>query len=220
MRRLRIAFGISLGCVLAILLGLVVQGYRRGSTVRPAPPASPQGGPQASLRLDGFHVTETAGDKTRWDLRAAQGEYFKDRQLTLLRDVEVTFFARDGRTLTLRGDAGRLANDTKDIALSGHVVATSSDGYRVTTEALDYTNLDRMVRGGGPVALVGEAVEVSGVGLAIQVEEQAIAIPRQVTSVLRRLKPDGQPESRGPHAPPDGEWTAAAGPAPADARAE
>lgn len=209
----------SLGCVLAILLGLVVQGYRRGSTVRPAPPLSPQGGPQASLRLNGFHVTETAADRTRWDLRAAQGEYFKERQVTLLRDVEVTFFSRDGRTLTLRGDAGRLANDTKNIALSGNVVATSSDGYRVTTGALDYTNRDRMVRGDGPVALVGEAVEVSGVGLAIQVEEQTVAIPRQVTSVLQRLEATGGPESRGPRGRLDGERTAATGPAPVDVRA-
>lgn len=218
MRRLRIAFGVSLGCVLAILLGLVVQGYRRASPARQVPPASPQErSQQASLRLDGFHVTETAGDETRWDLRAAQGEYFEERQITLLQDVEVTFFTRDGRTLTLRGDSGRLANDTKDIVLSGNVVATSSDGYRVTTEALAYTSRDRTVRGDGPVALVGEAADVSGVGVAIQIEEQRVAIPRQVTSVLRRLEAD-RSESGRPDARPTGERTAAAAPVLVDAR--
>ncbi len=197
MRRLRIAFGVSLGCVLALLLGLVVQGYRRAAPGVPTLPAASAGDPQASLSLHGVHLTETAGDETRWDLRAAEGEFFKDRQVTLLRDVEVTFFTRDGRTLTLRGDAGRLATDTKDIALSGNVVATSSDGYRVTTEALEYSNGERTVRGDGPVQMVGEAVDVSGIGVTIRVEEQTVSIPQQVSSVVRQLEPAGRPGRRG-----------------------
>ncbi len=221
MRRLRIAFGASLGCVLALLLGLVVQGYRRAAPAPPTPPAVPAGDSQASLSLHGVHLTETAGDETRWDLRAAEGEYFEDRRLTLLRDVEVTFFTRDGRTLTLRGDAGRLATDSKDIALSGNVVATSSDGYRVTTEALEYSNRDRTVRGDGPVEMVGEAVDVSGVGVTIQVEEQTVTIPQEVSSVVRRLEPGGPPEGRdGAARPPDGgERTAAGTRTSLDARA-
>ena len=189
MRRLRIAFGVSLLCVLVVLGALVGRGYRRAGTLPEAsgPEAAP--GPQASLVLGGFHVTETAGDQTRWDLKAARGEYFEDRQRTLLRDVELTFYTRDGRTLTLRGDRGELQTDTKDVSLDGNVVATSSDGYRVSTAALRYTNGDRTVRGNGPVALKSQQAEVSGVGVAIDVEAQTVAIPNRVRSVLRR--PDG-----------------------------
>ncbi|HWP35318.1 MAG TPA: LPS export ABC transporter periplasmic protein LptC [Thermodesulfobacteriota bacterium] len=195
MRRLRIAFATSLGCVLALLVGLAVHGYRTGSAARPpAPPPAPA--PQASLSLNGFHLTETAGDETRWDLRAAEGEYFKERQLALLRDVEVTFFARDGRTLTVRGDTGRLMTDTKNIALSGNVVATSSDGYRVTTDALFYTDRTRSISGRGPVELVGETMEVSGVGITIRLEERTVSIPQSVSSTVRRLAEGGLLEPR------------------------
>jgi LPS export ABC transporter protein LptC len=191
-RRLRIAFGFSLVCVLAALAVLAAHGYRRGAGLPTEPPPPTAPGPQASLTLNGFHVTETAGDATRWDLRAAQGHYFEDQQRTVLRDVEVTFYTRDGRTLTLRGDAGELQTDTKDISLTGNVIATSSDGYRVTTGALDYTNRDRMVRGDGPVDLKGEAVDVSGVGVAIHVERQTVAIPEGVRSELRRSPEPGR----------------------------
>jgi LPS export ABC transporter protein LptC len=185
-RRLRTLFGASLCLVLLVLGGLVVHGYRRGSGLPPeAPQATARSGPQASLTLNGVHVTETSGDATRWELRAVRGEYFESRQLTVLSDVEVTFFTRDGRTLTLRGDSGELFTDTKDISVEGNVVATSSDGYRVTTAALDYTNGDRTVRGAGPVALVGQAVEVLGKGVAIDVEDQRVSIPNGVASVLR-----------------------------------
>jgi LPS export ABC transporter protein LptC len=192
-RRLRIAFGVSLLCVLTLLVGLAVHGYRRAAGL-PAEPGAPDPGsvPQASLTLNEFRVTETAGDATRWDLHAARGEYFESRQRTLLEDVEVTFYTRDGRTLTLRGDAGELSTATKDISLTGNVVATSSDGYRVTTGALDYTNDDRTVRGNGPVVLVSQAIEASGVGVAIQVEEQTVSIPGGVASVLRPTEP-GRP---------------------------
>ncbi len=183
MRRLRIAFGFSLIGVLVLIGGLAVQGYRRAGS--PPPVAEPTEGPQASLTLNSFQVTETAGDATRWDLSAAQGQYFEDRQVTVLRDVEVTFFTSDGRTLTLRGDSGSLRTDTKDISLSGNVVATSSDGYRVTTGALDYTNKDRLVRGDGPVHLVGQTVDVSGVGVRIDVEDQRVVIPNGVESVVK-----------------------------------
>jgi lipopolysaccharide export system protein LptC len=184
-RRLRIAFGVSLGLVLLALAGLVVNGYRRGSALPEAAVEPDTAGPKASLTLNGVRVTETSGDATRWELSAARGEYFESRQLTVLSDVEVTFFTRDGRTLTLRGDSGTLHTDTKNISVAGNVVATSSEGYRVTTGALDYTNRDRTVRGDGPVALVGEAVEVAGTGVAIQVEDQRISIPDGVASVLR-----------------------------------
>lgn len=187
MKRLRIAFGISLLCVLAILGGLVVRGYQRGGALPEAPaPRAAAPGSQASLTLDGFHVTETAGDETRWDLKAARGEYFEDRQLTVLKDVELTFYTRDGRTLTLRGDQGELETGTKDVSIRGNVVATSSDGYRVQTAALQYTNGDRTVRGDGPVALQSRQVDVSGVGVAIDVESQTVEIPSAVESVLRR----------------------------------
>lgn len=140
------------------------------------------------MTLSDFHVTETAGAATRWDLSAAQGQYFEDRQVTVLKDVEVTFFTSDGRTLTLRGDSGSLKTDSKDISLSGNVVATSSDGYRVTTAALDYTNGDRMVRGDGPVDLVGQTVDVSGVGVRINVEDQTVVIPGGVESVVKAAR--------------------------------
>jgi lipopolysaccharide export system protein LptC len=182
-RRLRIAFGFSLIGALLLIGGLAVHGYRR--TGSPPPAAEPTPGPRASLTLDNFNVTETSGDTTRWDLSAAQGEYFEDRQVTVLSDVEVVFFTSDGRTLTLRGDSGSLRTDTKDISLSGNVVATSSDGYRVTTGALDYTNRDRIVKGDGPVDLVGQTVEVSGVGVRIDVEDQTVVIPGDVESVVK-----------------------------------
>lgn len=219
MRRLRIAFGVSLGCVLALFLGLVVQGYRRVAPTVPTPPEAPPGDSQASLSLHGVQLTETAGDETRWDLRAAEGEYFKDRQITLLRDVEVTFFTRDGRTLTLRGDAGRLATDTKDIALTGNVVAISSDGYRVTTEALEYSNRDRTIRGDGPVEMVGEAVDVSGVGVTIRVEEQTVSIPEQVSSVVRQLESGSRPGRRDGDVPTGDGRTGTGARTPLDARA-
>jgi LPS export ABC transporter protein LptC len=137
----------------------------------------------ADLSLEEIHYVETKGDKKEWELRAKSGQHFRQDDYTTLQDLTVTFYAEEGRILTLRGNEGSMKG-RKEIEVRGDVVITSSDGYRVTTDSLRYEEEKQQIFTEDPIRMEGKGVQVQGVGVVVNLKTQKLFILRKVQTVI------------------------------------
>ena len=137
----------------------------------------------ADLSLEEIHYVETKGDNKAWELGAKSGQHFRKDDYTTLQDLTVTFYAGEGRIITLKGDEGSIKG-RKEIEVRGDVVITSSDGYRVTTESLRFEEEKQQIFTEDPIRMEGKGVQVRGVGIVVDLTTKTLFILRKVQTVI------------------------------------
>ena len=142
-----------------------------------------QAAESADLSLEEIHYVETKGDKKAWELRAKSGQHFRKDDYTTLQDLTVTFYAEEGRIITLTGKEGSMKG-RKEIEVRGDVVITSSDGYRVMTDSLRYEEEKRRIFTEDPILMEGKGVQVQGIGVVVDLKIQKLFILRKVQTVI------------------------------------
>jgi LPS export ABC transporter protein LptC len=174
---------ISMGVVLSIIGGYLLFGGH-GDDEEIIPEVKKDANTTADLTLEDIHYVETKGKKKEWELRAKSGQHFREADYTTLDDLAVTFYSEDGRIITLKGNKGSM-KERKEIKVWGDVVVTSSDGYRVATNSLRYDGAKKQIPTADPVKLEGKGVEVTGVGLVVDLKTKKISILRKVKTVIQ-----------------------------------
>ena len=125
MRRLSTIFLVCFLAVLASLSGVVawrVMARRTPATVQ-------QPAPQAEYQIKEVHINETLDGNLRWSLNADQAEVYEKKGITVMRNVVIQLFSRDG-DWTVTSDEGTLNNAPRDVALTGNVVIRASERAR------------------------------------------------------------------------------------------
>jgi LPS export ABC transporter protein LptC len=138
----------------------------------------------ADLTIEDIHYVETKGEKKAWELRAKTGQHFREADYTTLEDLTVIFYAEGGRIITLKGNEGSVRG-REEIEVSGDVVITSSDGYRVIADSLHYSDEAQQIITDGPVTLEGKGVRVKGVGAVVDLQSKRVSILRKVQTVIK-----------------------------------
>jgi LPS export ABC transporter protein LptC len=138
----------------------------------------------ADLTIEDIHYVETKGEKKAWELKAKTGQHFREADYTTLEDLTVTFYAEGGRIITLKGNSGSVRG-REEIEVSGDVVIISSDGYRVTTNSLHYSDEKQQISTDDPVTLEGKGVQVKGVGAVVDLKTKKVSILRKVQTVIK-----------------------------------
>lgn len=139
---------------------------------------------KADLEVGNLFLTEEKEGTVLWELEARIAQSFEEANRTLLEDLRVTFHNRDGRTVTLRGDEGRLNEKTRDIQVEGGVVVTSSDGLSLRTNSLQYKHSQREITTTAPVEIEGRGFKISGMGLLMDLVSERISILEGVESFI------------------------------------
>jgi LPS export ABC transporter protein LptC len=137
----------------------------------------------ADLTLEEIHYVETKGDKKEWELRAKSGQHFRQDDYTILEDLTVTFYADEGRIITLKGDKGSMKG-RKEIEVWGDVVITSSDGYQVSTNSFRFDDEKRQISTEAPVMFKGKRLQVKGVGAVVDLKTKTLYILKKVQTVI------------------------------------
>jgi LPS export ABC transporter protein LptC len=135
------------------------------------------------VTLENIHYVETKGKRKEWELRAKSGQHFLQDDYTTLNDLNVIFYAEGGRIVTLTGGKGSMKG-RKEIEVSDHVVITSSDGYRVTTNSLHYDAQRKQIFNDDPVLLEGKGVRVKGIGVVVDLQTKKLSILKKVETVI------------------------------------
>ncbi|MFC1888327.1 LPS export ABC transporter periplasmic protein LptC [Thermodesulfobacteriota bacterium] len=136
--------------------------------------------PQAEVLIDTIHLSATKGDRLEWELQAESARHFEEEDFTLLRGIEAIFYADDGEIMTMKADEGTVHRSTEDVELTGHVEASTSEGYRLFGDRFAYRAGEGIVFSDDNVRMVRDGFEVKGTGVRIELESRSISILRGV----------------------------------------
>lgn len=138
------------------------------------------------LSLQDIHYTETKDGVKRWDLYAETGEYDKGGDVTRLKGVRFVLKgdARGG-DITLRADRADYFNATKDVSLSGNVVAKSASGMEFATGSVYYQSARSLVTTKDRVRYSDPSLSVEGVGMELAVKTRNLRVLKDVRATVR-----------------------------------
>ncbi|MGH2398516.1 MAG: LPS export ABC transporter periplasmic protein LptC [bacterium] len=190
MKRLWIA-SVVVALLAGGLIGLNWAGRREA---RPAPaelqPASPQTPAQPRseepfLQIEGTRLSGTDPQGRRmWDIRATTLEVDRDRQRIIMKAVIGQFYSGGKPQLGFSAPAAVFDISSKNVELSGGVVARSPDGRRLRAARVRLDAAQRMLIARGDVALTQP-------GMSIRADElrtdAALAHPKFSGNIVVRV---------------------------------
>ena len=144
--------------------------------------------PEADMTIKNIHYVKTNLGVKEWELEASSGQYFKNRGISIFKNVRVKVFLKDGKPMTLVGDEGKVATDSRDIKVWGNVVASSEEGYQFYTQSLEYCSENRSIFTEDKIAFVGNGMEVRGVGITIDVDGERFFVLNDVSTTLKNVR--------------------------------
>lgn len=145
-------------------------------------PALPR---NVEISLSKIHYTETKNGIKQWDLFAEKGEYDKARDVTRLSGVRLVLHERGKRgDITLVSDQADYFNASKDVKLSGNVVAKSESGMEFTTGQAFYQSNRSVVITDDRVRFTDSGMSVTGIGMELFVKTRQVRILRDVTATV------------------------------------
>jgi len=186
----RAAAGITLGVILfvTVVVGVLIVRGHRASAPRQEVVSS-----QADQDLKEIHIQEDAkGGAYRWSLDAERAESFPGTRKTLLRKVTIGV-EEAGRRWKVTSDEGDLAQETRDVELRGRVVLVSSEGLRVETTVLRWSNADGRTWTDQPVTIYKGGGVVKGTGLEVRPNEEITLVRGRVTATFGGAKAPAGP---------------------------
>ena len=144
-----------------------------------------------------FVLTETDQGRPQWTLYARYAATYQAKNLVMSRNIRVDFFDDKGqRSSELTAHEGEIQQQTRDMTARGNVVMQTTEGTRMTTEELHFSNdrqqitSDRLVR----VERQGDVLE--GTGFASDPNLHHFEFKTQVHATVRGHS-GALPESRG-----------------------
>jgi LPS export ABC transporter protein LptC len=188
MKRLKIAILICIlliGGVVLVRLWVNLQ-ERKASEAAVEIPNSSTG--DASQELQKVHFVEDKHGQKTWELEAKTVRLYQDENISVLEDVKVTYYAKEGRIFYLTGKQGKIYQDSKDVELMGDVVLTSNDGYQLKTQSVSYQHLEKTVSTADPVEIEGEQIRLTGKGMLVDMDAKTFKVLSQVKTQLRGKK--------------------------------
>ena len=141
--------GITIGGVLVVFMG-----YRRILERNEALLAPLE--QKADIAIGSFEQTATKNGVKEWHLKAKSAQYNKAQEEAVLEDLKVTFYLEDGRQAHLTADRGTIMTQSKDLKVSGNVMANNGD-YSLKTETMLYFHDQRILLSRVPVEISGPA---------------------------------------------------------------
>jgi len=178
LKRSKLTILIFMGLIISTIGGYLLI-HRQGSQQKLIPKIETK----ADISLEEIHYVETKGKKKEWELKAKVAQHFIHEDLTLLKDLMVTFYPGEGRIVTMKGEKGSIKGK-KEIEVRGNVVITSSDGYRVVTNSLHYDETRRQIYTSDPVLIERKGMRVKGIGLLVDLKKGRLYIQKKVDTVI------------------------------------
>jgi len=143
-----------------------------------APPGEKTSQDLPQIELSASELVHYGEDgKPLWKLSARSVRYFKEAHRAEAQDVEVRFFARDGREVLIV-QAGRLVFDPRsgDLYLSGGLRARDPEGLRFEAEEAHWEARARLLRSDSPVHVERGDFTLEGEGFEYRPDEGELTV--------------------------------------------
>lgn len=174
--------GLILAVVALFVAGVAGTLVAKSRTVRVEPAGRVTS--SADLRIKEVELEEVSGG-VRWQLKAAEALVFEPQGRTALKKIAVNVFAGD-RAWRIVGDEGGLDERTGNVEIRGHVVVTSSDGFRLETSVLRWQGADRRLWTDAPVRLSRDGTVVDGTALDVRMADETTTVAGRLRATFTR----------------------------------
>ncbi len=146
-------------------------------------------GPSGELpdqEVTDFVITETDQGRPQWTLYARDAAMYDARNLVVARGVRVDFFDEKGaRSSELKADQGELNQQTRDMTARGHVVMSTAEGSRMTTEELQFDNQTQKIHSNKLVRVERDGNVLTGTGFEGDQDLHHFEFKSQVQATVR-----------------------------------
>ena len=167
----------SVSLAIAILLKL----YRFSKPAR----ALRKQSPSIELSLQQIHYAESDGGVKKWDLYADSADYDKSQDVTKLEKIRLVLPKTGARKeMILTADRAKYVNGTKDVHLSGNVVAGDGTLLKFMTERLSYIAARSTVFTEDRVEFMDGSLTVKGVGMNFSTSSGNVHVLHSVTATF------------------------------------
>ena len=140
--------------------------------------------PGVDVELTGIRFSETRLGVRKY-LLAADSATYSAHGISLMKQIEVTFFDADGReTMWLRADEGDLFGNNQSVKLRGDVVLTGSQGFILKTDDLTYNKEDDRLQTDATVLLESPQGILRGRGLIVAPDQERLQLLYDVSGEL------------------------------------
>lgn len=144
----------------------------------------PQG---VNMQIDNIHYEQTNQHAFKeWELDAQSAQYFKDENKIVLKSIVVTFFSNEGKVYKLTAEHGELYTDSKDVKVSGDVVAVTDEGYRIQADSFQYNADERKIFTNDDVTLSSEKLVMKGKGMVVDLNKEKLYILKEVRALGKK----------------------------------
>jgi LPS export ABC transporter protein LptC len=179
---------------LALVLGVLSVAGCSGSK-RAGPVGS--GAEFPDQEVTDFVLTETDQGRPQWTLYARYAATYQAKNLVVARDVRVDFFDDKGaRSSELTARQGEIQQQTRDMTARGNVVMQTTEGTRMTTELLNFSNTRQQITSDRLVRVERDGDVLEGTGFASDPALHHFEFKTRVHATVQG-RPGALPEPRG-----------------------
>lgn len=141
---------------------------------------------KVQVKIDRIHYSGTKEGRVEWELDATSAERSREEDLTLFKDVKITFYADDGTPYVLTSRQGTFREAAGEIMVSGDVrIESAEEGYKLKTESLKYMVGTKEITTPDKVSMTSGKMDLEGVGLLVRIDSEEFRLLSKVKAVFR-----------------------------------
>lgn len=146
--------------------------------------------PEAALEVKQFHRTKVDNNGRKvWEVSGDEARYLKAEREAVIKKPRIVFYDKNGGAVQATGNEARLFftdQEMEKAALRG-AIEVSYQGFVFHADEILYLSGKNRVVSRGRVSLKGDGVELEGVGMEMDLEDEKI---RLLQKVKTRLQPE------------------------------
>lgn len=143
--------------------------------------------PNVAQRIRDFHRVKVDNGRKVWEVAATEARYYEDEGMVVVKEPMVSFFLKDGRTVALRGDEGKVylgGRDLQLVELVGDIHVQLGD-YSLRAEYASYDRRNDMIVAPGKVEISGDTFDARGEQMEVSIDSQRLKLSGGVETTLR-----------------------------------
>ncbi len=153
------------------------------------PTAPPEPIPSdVDLTLNNIKYTKTRSGIPLWSLEATSAHHLADG-ITLVKDVQITFFDKEKGDMLITAGEGKLAPADNEVSVSSHVVVVTPSGHTLETDYLEYVEEQSLLQTDREAQISSADYIVAGTGMQINIDKRTLVLLSDIRAQL------GNPES-------------------------
>jgi len=149
--------------------------------------------PGVAQRILNFSRNRVVDGRMVWEVSAREARYHDDRDVVVVSEPVVSFFAKDGRRVALRGKKGQVflaGRELRRVEMNGSVRVVFGP-YSLKTETARYDRVTGTIRSPGEVEIDGDRFTLHGEKMTIQLEARRLTLEKNVRTILHPGKGGG-----------------------------